>query len=109
MSIRNILITMTVLSLAVLLASPAISDIASDIAGSVPLGFDQSLTFQITLITIGAGIGLGGVGALGDGGALAEGLGSGGGARSEGAEDPDRARHVILAVPPSRCQRLVPM
>jgi cell division transport system permease protein len=49
--------------LLLLLASPAISDIASDIAGSVPLGFDQSLTLQIMLISIGAGIGLGGVGA----------------------------------------------
>ena len=46
-----------------LLASPAISDIASDIAGSVPLGFDQSLTYQITAITIGAGLALGGLGA----------------------------------------------
>lgn len=49
--------------LLLLLASPAISDIASDIAGSVPLGFDQSLTYQISLITLGAGLGLGGVGA----------------------------------------------
>jgi len=49
--------------LLLLIASPAISDIASDIAGSVPLGFDQSLTYQITLITLGAGLGLGGVGA----------------------------------------------
>ena len=49
--------------LLLLIASPAISDIATDIAGSVPLGFDQSLTYQITLITLGAGLGLGGVGA----------------------------------------------
>ena len=49
--------------LMLLIASPAISDIATDIAGSVPLGFDQSLTYQITLITLGAGLGLGGVGA----------------------------------------------
>jgi cell division transport system permease protein len=49
--------------LLLLLASPAISDIASDIAGAVPLGFDQSLTIQIVLISIGAGMGLGGVGA----------------------------------------------
>ncbi len=46
-----------------LVASPGISDIASDIAGSVPLGFDRSLTMQIMAITLGAGIGLGGVGA----------------------------------------------
>ena len=53
-----------VITLALLLvASPAISDIASDIAGSVPLGFDQSLTYQITAITIGAGLALGGLGA----------------------------------------------
>ena len=49
--------------LLLLIASPAISDIATDIAGSVPLGFDQSLTYQITLITFGAGLGLGGAGA----------------------------------------------
>lgn len=49
--------------LLLLLASPAISDIASDIAGAVPLGFDQSLTVQIVFISIGAGMGLGGVGA----------------------------------------------
>ena len=49
--------------LLLLAASPAISDIASDIAGSVPLGFDQSLTYQITAITVGAGLALGGLGA----------------------------------------------
>jgi cell division transport system permease protein len=49
--------------LLLLAASPAISDIASDIAGSVPLGFDQSLTYQITAITLGAGLALGGLGA----------------------------------------------
>ena len=49
--------------LLLLIASPAISDIASDIAGSVPLGFDSSLTLQIVLISLGAGIGLGGLGA----------------------------------------------
>jgi cell division transport system permease protein len=49
--------------LLLLLASPAISDVASDIAGSVPLGFDSSLTLQIMAITLGAGVGLGGVGA----------------------------------------------
>ena len=46
-----------------LIASPAISDIASDIAGSVPLGFDSSLTLQIVAISLVAGIGLGGLGA----------------------------------------------
>jgi cell division transport system permease protein len=49
--------------LLLLVASPPISDLASDIAGSVPLGFDQSLTLQIMGIVIGAGLGLGGVGA----------------------------------------------
>lgn len=49
--------------LLLLAASPAISDIASDIAGSVPLGFDESLTYQITAITVGAGLALGGLGA----------------------------------------------
>ena len=54
-----------VITLALLLvASPLISDIASDIAGSVPLGFDESLTLQITAVTFAAGIGLGGLGAL---------------------------------------------
>jgi len=46
-----------------LIASPPISDLATDIAGSVPLGFDQSLTLQIMGIVLGAGIGLGGLGA----------------------------------------------
>ena len=46
-----------------LVASPAISDVARDIAGSVPLGFDESLTYQITAITLGAGLALGGLGA----------------------------------------------
>jgi cell division transport system permease protein len=46
-----------------LLASRPLSDLATDIAGSVPLGFDQSLTLQIVAIVIGAGLGLGGVGA----------------------------------------------
>jgi cell division transport system permease protein len=49
--------------LLLLVASPPISDLASDIAGSVPLGFDRSLTLQIMGIVIGAGLGLGGVGA----------------------------------------------
>jgi cell division transport system permease protein len=46
-----------------LVASPAISDVATDIAGAVPLGFDESLTMQIMAIVFGAGLGLGGVGA----------------------------------------------
>lgn len=49
--------------LLLLIASPAISDMASDIAGSVPLGFDSSLTLQIVIISLGAGVGLGSVGA----------------------------------------------
>ncbi|MFO7533593.1 MAG: permease-like cell division protein FtsX [Candidatus Limnocylindrales bacterium] len=49
--------------LLLLVASPPISDLASDIAGSVPLGFDRSLTLQIMGIVLGAGLGLGGVGA----------------------------------------------
>jgi cell division transport system permease protein len=53
-----------VITLVLLLAaSPAISDIASDIAGSVPLGFDASLTLQIMAIVLGAGLALGGAGA----------------------------------------------
>ncbi len=49
--------------LLLLVASPPISDLASDIAGSVPLGFDSSLTLQIMGIVLGAGLGLGGLGA----------------------------------------------
>jgi cell division transport system permease protein len=49
--------------LLLLVASPPISDLASDIAGSVPLGFDQSLTLQIMGIVLGAGLGLGSLGA----------------------------------------------
>ena len=49
--------------LLLLVASPLVSDLASDIAGSVPLGFDQSLTLQIMAITFAAGLGLGGLGA----------------------------------------------
>ncbi len=49
--------------LLLLVASRPISDLASDIAGSVPLGFDESLTLQIMAIVMGAGLGLGGVGA----------------------------------------------
>jgi cell division protein FtsX len=46
-----------------LIASAPISDLANDIAGQVPLGFDKSLTLQIVAIVMGAGLGLGGVGA----------------------------------------------
>ena len=49
--------------LLLLIASRPLSDLATDIAGSVPLGFDQSLTLQIMAIVMGAGLGLGGVGA----------------------------------------------
>ena len=49
--------------LLLLVASPPISDLASDIAGSVPVGFYQSLTLQIMGIVLGAGLGLGGLGA----------------------------------------------
>jgi len=49
--------------LLLLVASRPISNLASDIAGSVPLGFDESLTLQITAVVMGAGLGLGGVGA----------------------------------------------
>jgi cell division transport system permease protein len=49
--------------LLLLIASRPISDLASDIAGAVPLGFDQSLTLQIVAVVMGAGLGLGGVGA----------------------------------------------
>jgi len=49
--------------LLLLVASPAISDMASEIAGSVPLGFDESLTLQIMAIVLGAGLALGGLGA----------------------------------------------
>lgn len=46
-----------------LLASGPISDLASAIAGQVPLGFNQSLTTQIVGLVLFAGLGLGGVGA----------------------------------------------
>jgi cell division transport system permease protein len=49
--------------LLLLLASAPISDLATDIAGTVPLGFGPELTLQITGIVIGAGLALGGVGA----------------------------------------------
>jgi cell division transport system permease protein len=46
-----------------LIASKPISDLASDIAGAVPLGFDNSLTLQIVAVVTGAGLALGGAGA----------------------------------------------
>jgi len=49
--------------LLLLLASGPISDLATQIAGQVPLGFNQSLTTQIVGLVMGAGLGLGGVGA----------------------------------------------
>jgi cell division transport system permease protein len=49
--------------LLLLLASRPISDLASQIAGQVPLGFDRALTLQIVTIVMSAGLGLGGVGA----------------------------------------------
>ncbi|MFV2063460.1 MAG: cell division protein FtsX [Chloroflexota bacterium] len=49
--------------LLLLLASRPISDLANQIAGQVPLGFDQSLTTQIVGLVLGAGLGLGGLGA----------------------------------------------
>jgi cell division protein FtsX len=49
--------------LLLLLASGPISDLASDIAGAVPLGFDNSLTFQIVVVVTCAGLALGGAGA----------------------------------------------
>jgi cell division transport system permease protein len=49
--------------LLLLIASGPISDLASEIAGQVPLGFDSSLTLQIVAIVTAAGLGLGGVGA----------------------------------------------
>jgi cell division transport system permease protein len=49
--------------LLLLTASAPISDLASQIAGEVPLGFDRSLTVQIVSVVLMAGLGLGGVGA----------------------------------------------
>jgi cell division transport system permease protein len=53
------LVTLTLL----LLASGPISEVAKVIAGQVPVGFSQSLTFQVTSMVLLAGLGLGGVGA----------------------------------------------
>ncbi len=46
-----------------LLASGPIVDLADVIAGQVPVGFSQSLTTQVAILVLGAGLGLGGVGA----------------------------------------------
>jgi len=46
-----------------LLASGPIVDLADFIAGQVSVGFSQSLTTQVAILVLGAGLGLGGVGA----------------------------------------------
>lgn len=46
-----------------LAASGAIVGLAEGIAGQVPVGFSQSLTTQVAILVLGAGLGLGGVGA----------------------------------------------
>jgi cell division transport system permease protein len=46
-----------------LLASRPIVDLANAIAGQVPVGFSQSLTTQVAALVLGAGLGLGGLGA----------------------------------------------
>ncbi len=46
-----------------LLASGPIGQLANAIAGQVPVGFSESLTGQIAALVLGAGIGLGGIGA----------------------------------------------
>lgn len=46
-----------------LLASGPISEVSRVIAGQVPVGFSQSLTFQVTSLVVLAGLGLGGLGA----------------------------------------------
>lgn len=46
-----------------LAASGPISQLATSIAGQVPVGFGEALTAQITALVLTAGIGLGGVGA----------------------------------------------
>lgn len=57
--LAGVIVTLVLL----LIASGPISDLASDIAGAVPLGFDNSLTLQIVAVVTGAGLALGGVGA----------------------------------------------
>jgi cell division transport system permease protein len=49
--------------LLLLLASEPISDLARAIAGQVPVGFSESLTTQLSLLVVVAGLGLGGLGA----------------------------------------------
>ena len=49
--------------LLLLLASAPISDLARAIAGQVPVGFSESLTTQLSLLVVVAGLGLGGLGA----------------------------------------------
>ena len=49
--------------LLLLSVSAPISDLARQIAGEVPLGFDRSLTVQIVSVVLAAGLGLGGLGA----------------------------------------------
>ena len=49
--------------LLLLIASRPISDLASDIAGAVPLGFGAELTVRIVAVVMSAGLALGGVGA----------------------------------------------
>jgi cell division transport system permease protein len=49
--------------LLLLLASAPISDLARAIAGQVPVGFSESLSTQLSLLVVVAGIGLGGLGA----------------------------------------------
>jgi cell division transport system permease protein len=64
--VEGILIGMAgaVITLMLLLAvSSPISDLARQIAGEVPLGFDRSLTVQIVSVVLAAGLGLGGIGA----------------------------------------------
>jgi cell division protein FtsX len=46
-----------------LLASRPIVDLANAIAGQVPVGFSESLTTQVAVLVLAAGLGLGGVGA----------------------------------------------
>jgi cell division transport system permease protein len=49
--------------LLLLLASAPISDLARAIAGQVPVGFSESLTTQLSVLVVVAGLGLGGLGA----------------------------------------------
>ena len=46
-----------------LLASGPINQLANTIAGQVPVGFSRTLAGQIAALVIGAGVGLGGIGA----------------------------------------------